>query len=368
MAVAHGGRGADTMTTTTTTTTTRATTSMPKRLVFVLSFSLSALCLFAGAVVPSSSYAEPAGAYQQEYQYQGQGEEQYRAPPASASAYAQMQAKAQPFQKVEVNKGRVWLLFVLGASSLFGVTVLVENNPAWFPAISRANKAMKAGMAAIEEKERLERLEREVVGTGLVEVVGRGEGGEGGEEEVQSMQSTQDAVLAGLRAASANAKETMRGLKEMEVAEDEEVVVGSRPTMIPLELSADDGDEIAVDVVDMSRGSSADEDDAWDDIGSLLDEPIPGAEEGGEGEDEDAEAVVGARPEEQQPEEAEQRKPLFEISGEAIDASISSRAAQFQEELEKASASNGVAADGVDLSGISLEDLQAELQKRNSTQ
>ena len=351
---------------------------MPKRLVFVLSFSLSALCLFAGAVVPSSSYAEPAGAYQQEYQYQGQGEEQYRAPPASASAsaYAQMQAKAQPFQKVEVNKGRVWLLFVLGASSLFGVTVLVENNSAWFPAISRANKAMKAGMAAIEEKERLERLEREMVGTGLVEVVGRGEGGEGGEggeEEVQSMQSTQDAVLAGLRAASANAKETMRGLKEMEVAEDEEdeeVVVGSRPTMIPLELSADDGDEIAVDVVDMSRGSSADEDDAWDDIGSLLDEPIPGAEEGGEGEDEDedAEAVVGAQPEEQQPEEAEQRKPLFEISGEAIDASISSRAAQFQEELEKASASNGVAADGVDLSGISLEDLQAELQKRNSTQ
>ena len=68
---------------------------MPKRLVFVLSFSLSALCLFAGAVVPSSSYAEPAGAYEQEYQYQGQGEEQYRSPPASASAYAQMQAKAQ---------------------------------------------------------------------------------------------------------------------------------------------------------------------------------------------------------------------------------------------------------------------------------
>jgi len=185
------------------------------------------------------------------------------------------------------------------------------------------------------------------------------------------MQSTQDAVLAGLRAASANAKETMRGVKEMEVAADEEdeedeVVVGSRPTMIPLELSADDGDEIAVDVVDMSRGSSVDEDDAWDDIGSLLDEPIPGAEEGGE--DENGEAVVGVQPEEQQPEEAEQRKPLFEISGEAIDASISSRAAQFQEELEKASASNGVAADGVDLSGISLEDLQAELQKRNSTQ
>ena len=369
MSVANGDRGADTTTTTLTTTlTTSQATSSPgevaKRL--VLSFSLSALCLFAGAVVPSSSYAEPAGAYQQEYQYQGQGEAQYRAPPASA--YAQMQAKAQPFQKVEVNKGRVWLLFVLGASSLFGVTVLVENNSAWFPAISRANKAMKAGMAAIEEKERLERLEREMVGTGLVEVVGRGEGGE---EEMQSMQSTQDAVLAGLRAASANAKETMRGVKEMEVAADEEdeedeVVVGSRPTMIPLELSADDGDEIAVDVVDMSRGSSVDEDDAWDDIGSLLDEPIPGAEEGGE--DENGEAVVGVQPEEQQPEEAEQRKPLFEISGEAIDASISSRAAQFQEELEKASASNGVAADGVDLSGISLEDLQAELQKRNSTQ
>jgi hypothetical protein len=35
---------------------------------------------------------------------------------------------------------QVWVVFIGGAASLFIATVLVENNAAWFPAISRANK------------------------------------------------------------------------------------------------------------------------------------------------------------------------------------------------------------------------------------
>lgn len=60
---------------------------------------------------------------------------------------------AKPLQAQKVNKGRIWLLFVLGASTLFGATILLENNEAWFPAISRANRAMAASMKAAKIKE-----------------------------------------------------------------------------------------------------------------------------------------------------------------------------------------------------------------------
>ena len=66
----------------------------------------------------------------------------------------QMTSLAKPFKKQHVEKGRVWLLFVLGASSLFGVTVLVENNSDWFPAIAKANKAMAAAQKAMETREK----------------------------------------------------------------------------------------------------------------------------------------------------------------------------------------------------------------------
>lgn len=73
----------------------------------------------------------------------------------------QVTSLAKPMKKQKVDKGRIWLLFVLGASSLFGVTVLVENNPQWFPAIAKANKAMAAAQEAYrkreEEKERQQR-------------------------------------------------------------------------------------------------------------------------------------------------------------------------------------------------------------------
>jgi hypothetical protein len=56
---------------------------------------------------------------------------------------AQVTQMAKPLPKQDhIDKGRVWLVFIGGAASLFVGTVLVENNAAWFPAISRANAAM----------------------------------------------------------------------------------------------------------------------------------------------------------------------------------------------------------------------------------
>ena len=45
--------------------------------------------------------------------------------------------------KQEVNKNLVWEVLIGGAVVLFGTTVLLENNEALFPAIYRANQAMK---------------------------------------------------------------------------------------------------------------------------------------------------------------------------------------------------------------------------------
>jgi hypothetical protein len=46
---------------------------------------------------------------------------------------------------------QVWVVFIGGAASLFILTVLVENNGAWFPAISRANQAMKNTKKQVEQ-------------------------------------------------------------------------------------------------------------------------------------------------------------------------------------------------------------------------
>lgn len=57
-------------------------------------------------------------------------------PPATVSSLARTLPKQQ------VDKGRIWLICILGAAGLFGGTVLLENNEKFFPAISKANKAM----------------------------------------------------------------------------------------------------------------------------------------------------------------------------------------------------------------------------------
>lgn len=228
----------------------------------------------------------------------------------------QMQAMAKPFKRQEVNKGRIWLLFVLGASSLFGVTILVENNGAWFPAIAKANKAMKASMKAMEARERQEAINAESVSNQIFVT-----------EEIQQ-DSLQDAVLAGIRQASQDAKKTLSTMKD--------------DVSVPAEIGIDD------------------------DIGSLLDVSVE------DNDDEDSILAEG------QGEDREERTPLFEISGDDIDQSIENRnEARQQEEVEDddddlpddSSTDVSLASPPeIDLSAISLDDLQKELEKRKNRQ
>jgi hypothetical protein len=57
-------------------------------------------------------------------------------------------AKALP--KQTIDKGKVWLYFIGGAVGLFATTIAAENNESWFPAISRANKAMSMSKPPLE--------------------------------------------------------------------------------------------------------------------------------------------------------------------------------------------------------------------------
>lgn len=41
-----------------------------------------------------------------------------------------------------VHKKHVWFIFTLGAASLFVFINIIENNPAWFPTVTRANKVL----------------------------------------------------------------------------------------------------------------------------------------------------------------------------------------------------------------------------------
>lgn len=57
---------------------------------------------------------------------------------------------AKPITVQTVHKGRVWLLLGGGSALLFGATIVVENNESFFPAIARANKAMRRSREAKE--------------------------------------------------------------------------------------------------------------------------------------------------------------------------------------------------------------------------
>jgi hypothetical protein len=50
---------------------------------------------------------------------------------------------ARPLPKQRVEKGKIWTVFIGGATVLFLTTIALENNPQLFPAITRANDAMR---------------------------------------------------------------------------------------------------------------------------------------------------------------------------------------------------------------------------------
>lgn len=55
---------------------------------------------------------------------------------------------ARALPQKPVNKGKVWLIFLAGATGLFGAALAIERNSALFPAIAKANQAMAATKAA----------------------------------------------------------------------------------------------------------------------------------------------------------------------------------------------------------------------------
>lgn len=186
----------------------------------------------------------------------------------------QMTSLAKPFKKQHVEKGRVWLLFVLGASSLFGVTVLVENNSDWFPAIAKANKAMAAAQKAMELNEKEVDSSRMIVE----------------QEEYDDVTNArlQEAVLSGI--GEARQKAGLAGTKSPSVEEESE---------------------------------SHKEEEA-DFVGREVQDSI------------------------EKTEDVEERKPLFEISGQDIDNS----AKEYVQRLS--------------LDDVSVEDLESELERRKN--
>jgi hypothetical protein len=55
---------------------------------------------------------------------------------------------ARTLPKQAVNKGKIWIIFLLGATGLFGAALAIEKNSTFFPAIAKANQAMAATKAA----------------------------------------------------------------------------------------------------------------------------------------------------------------------------------------------------------------------------
>jgi len=101
-------------------------------------------------------------------------------------------SQARPLEvKQRADKGKVWQLFIGGALLIFGTTVAVENDETIFPAISRANRAMR------------NMYKRQQVPSDAVEVPAAepGEAAEGEDDRLLA------AVQAGVKEASAAASE-----------------------------------------------------------------------------------------------------------------------------------------------------------------
>ncbi|KAG2435208.1 hypothetical protein HXX76_007291 [Chlamydomonas incerta] len=96
---------------------------------------------------------------------------------------------AKPLPKQTFDKGRVWTVVIGSAAALFVGTVLLENNPALFPAISRANQAMKEATKRMQEMEERQKKEAEVLALR--------------QKEFDTQQRSAAAVEQGLKAAKA---------------------------------------------------------------------------------------------------------------------------------------------------------------------
>lgn len=69
---------------------------------------------------------------------------------------------ARELPKQKVNKTKIWGIFLLAATGLFGAAVAVERNSRFFPAIAKANQALAATKAAQKKKAKEDEAIRDV--------------------------------------------------------------------------------------------------------------------------------------------------------------------------------------------------------------
>ncbi|KAI3438893.1 hypothetical protein D9Q98_001308 [Chlorella vulgaris] len=216
---------------------------------------------------------------------------------------------ARPLKKQQFNKGRIWGLFVLGATALFGCTVVLENNSKLFPAISRSNQAMRMARKQQEEREAASAAEQAAFEQRLVQVRSERERDAGAEAavmegllEAREARGISATPAASLPAAAAAAT----ALAEEATAVSEALAKG--------QVEAEERQEAEVE--EKAEGKH----DEKAEPSSSTSEPSSQRSTAGN------DSVAAA----------EERKPLFEISAEQIEASAQQRRLdELQQELER---------------------------------
>ena len=230
----------------------------------------------------------------------------------------QVTSLAKPLKVQTVNKGRVWLLFILGASSLFAITIVAENNEAWFPAISRANKAMAASAAAKKRNEEREELEEQQQFTLPADR----------RQEVLNAELEADAIYENAVAAGIIAARRPPSISAVDIpslsSKTTAALEDPESTVYPAQLEVEAETEVEV-TSHHEEESSEDEVSTSESTHTMED-----------AEEEAREGAAGAT-----------RAPLFEIGGDQIESSMK----QVQERA---------------LKEMSVEDLQRELESRKT--
>lgn len=218
----------------------------------------------------------------------------------------QVTSLAKPLKVQTVNKSRIWLLFVFGASSLFGLTVVAENNETFFPAISRANKALAASAAALKQKQERSEEEQRQFDQRLVEV----------QAEREEDALLEDAVAAGIAAARRPPAIAAPAAVEPSSTPEPEATYPAELEASPVEATSEQQEESE-------------------------------EEEQGEPSISDSESTATAAAEEAAGAAGASRAPLFEIGGDQIESSMK----QYESKV---------------LKELSVEDLQRELESRKA--
>jgi len=243
----------------------------------------------------------------------------------------QVTTLAKPLKVQTVDKNRIWLLFILGATTLFGTTVLAENNESWFPAISKANKALAASAAAAKERARKAEEEQLQFEERLAEV----------KQETTMDSRMESAVAEGLSKAK-RPPPTLSPPIDVEIEEkeeeEEEQASASNASNVAAAAAVEEA-QINEEAAKYPAKLGHEDDDEVIDDEVVVEEVII---EAGTGVEEIQQEGTSAA-------DASRAAPLFEISGEQIEASAKNY--QQREVLNE----------------LSIEDLQRELEERKKS-